>query len=94
MLRSLSVITLVALCAACSMKPAVTRNVTTLGEVNMEGLDCRRLKQPGSNIWQTICASPAAWAQEDAREAEVAQSLRSVQDSGDNRVLYPGMRRD
>lgn len=83
------------LLAACSVSPSIVRTKTTLGQVNMEGLECRRDKTPGSTIGRTICASPEHWARYENEQAQQSQAmLDRVRDHTDNRRLYVGMRAD
>lgn len=93
MTRIGAVVLIVMLVGACTTTPSITRTRTTLGEVDMEGLECRRDRQAGSNIGRTICASPASWANYENEEATKSQALLDdIDDSTDNRRLYPGMR--
>ncbi len=95
MTRTGVLLLLATLVAACSATPSINRTRTTLGEVNMEGLECRRDKPPGSSIGRTICATPENWAQFEADESEESQAMLDRQrDDTDNRVLYRGMRAD
>lgn len=81
--------------AACTATPTISRTKTTLGEVDMTGLECRREKASGSNIGRTICASPQTWANYENVEASKSQALLdNIQDNTDNRRLYRGMRAD
>jgi hypothetical protein len=52
---------------ACSTVPLVTKERMTLGEANIDGLECRKDKPITTNIPRTICASPQAWAAFDER---------------------------
>ena len=75
MLKAVVVVGMMGLVAGCSMTPAVTKERMTLGEANIEGMECRREAPIGSNKPKTICASPQAWAQFDKdarRESELA----------------------
>ena len=83
------------LLTACATPHAITRTKTTLGQVDMAGLECRSDKQPGSNISRSICATPAACAKDDATGAAQAKAvLDRNRDLEDNRRLYPGMKAD
>ncbi len=97
MTRSGAWVVLLASCAtilaACASHP-VTRTQTTLGEVNMEGLECRRENQPGSSIGRSYCTSPEAWAKYDAKEKAQSRMLLDRGGDEDNRRLYPGMKAD
>jgi hypothetical protein len=53
--------------SACNAVPTVTKERMTLGEANIDGMECRRDRPPDSSIPRTICASPAAWAAFDER---------------------------
>lgn len=87
------VILLATLLGACTTSPSVTRTRTTLGEVNMDGLECRRDKPAGSSIGRTICATPENWAKYDAdQRAKTQAMLDRNRDQEDNRRLYPGMK--
>lgn len=84
-----------ALLTACAASPLITRTRTTLGEVNMEGLECRGDKPPGSSISRNICATPEAWAKYEADgAAESKAMLDRNRDLEDNRRLYRGMKAD
>jgi hypothetical protein len=48
--------------SACSVTPTVTKQRMTLGEANIEGMECRRDIPIDTNIPRTICASAASWA--------------------------------
>jgi hypothetical protein len=65
-----------ALAPGCATKPSFTRTVTTLGEVDMTGMVCRRSAPAGSHIPQTVCASQATWDRQDAAEAAASARLR------------------
>jgi hypothetical protein len=95
MIRSCILTLIVALISACSVSPSISRTKTTLGEVDMAGLDCRRDQPAGSHIGRTICASPEAWSKYESEEGSKSQAmLGEIQDNTDNRKLYPGMRAD
>lgn len=76
MIRTALVLGLACLAAsACSTTPTVTKTRMTLGEANIEGMQCRREAPIGSNAPRTVCASPDAWAKYDKaqrRESEMA----------------------
>jgi len=97
MVRSCVTVGLLALCATgltgCASH-SITRTQTTLGEVNMDGLECRRENQPGSSIARSYCTSPEAWAKHDAKERAQSASLLNRGSDEDNRRLYPGMKAD
>lgn len=61
--------------SACSTTPLVTREKMTLGEANIEGMECRRDRPPDTNIPRTICASPAAWAAFDENRRRETDAL-------------------
>ena len=61
--------------AACSSVPTVTKERMTLGEANIDGMDCRREKAPDTNIPRTICASPQAWAVFDEKRRRETEAL-------------------
>ncbi len=61
--------------AACSATPLVSREKTTLGEANIEGLECRRDRAIDTNIPRTICAAPQAWAKFDERRRQESADL-------------------
>lgn len=88
---------LIALCAAAltgCASHSITRTQTTLGEVDMNGLECRRENQPGSSIGRSYCTSPEAWAKLDAKEKAQSAALLNRGGDEDNRRLYPGMKAD
>lgn len=61
--------------SACSTVPTVTSERMTLGEANIEGMECRRDTPPDSNIPRTICASPESWAAFDERRRRETEEL-------------------
>jgi hypothetical protein len=62
--------------SACSVTPSVTKQTMTLGEANIEGMECRRERAPDTNIPRTICASPESWAVfDEKRRRETAELL-------------------
>lgn len=61
--------------SACSTTPLVTRETMTLGEANIEGMECRKDRPPDTNIPRTICASPEAWAAFDDRRRRETEDL-------------------
>lgn len=79
--------------SACASH-SISRTRTTLGQVNMEGLECRRENQPGSSIGRSYCTSPEAWASYDAKEKAQSKALLDRSQDEDNRRLYPGMKAD
>lgn len=76
-----------AMAPGCSIAPAYTKTVTTLGEVDTTGLVCRRSKPTGSSIPKTICASQAAWDKRDADEE--AASARMHDDASRHTNVDP-----
>ena len=88
-----AVLVLAVLLGGCAASPSVNRTKTTLGEINMDGLECRRDKPPGSSIPRTICASPDDWANyEKDQKAKTQAMLDRARDQEDNRRLYTGMK--
>ena len=79
--------------SACASH-SVSRTRTTLGQVNMEGLECRRENEPGSIIGRSYCASPEAWATYDAKEKAQSKALLDRSHDEVNRRLYSGMKAD
>lgn len=61
--------------SACSTTPLVTRETMTLGEANIEGMECRKDRPPDTNIPRTICASPEAWAAFDDKRRRETEDL-------------------
>ena len=65
---------------------SIDKQKMTLGEANIEGMECRREKPIGTQFYQTVCASPEAWAQYDeATEYETDLAFeqgRSMQNAG------------
>lgn len=61
--------------AACSTTPLVSREKMTLGEANIEGLECRHERAIDTNIPRTICATPQAWAKFDERRRQESADL-------------------
>lgn len=69
--------------SACSTTPLVTSEHMTLGEANIEGMECRKDRPPDTNIPRTICASPEAWAAfDERRRRETADLLAEGRKSG------------
>ena len=61
--------------SACSLTPTVTKSRMTLGEANIEGMECRREVPIGSNQPRTVCASPQAWAAYDRNQRLASEDL-------------------
>ena len=61
--------------SACSMTPTVTKSRMTLGEANIEGMECRREPPIGSNQPRTICASAQDWENYDKRARLASEDL-------------------
>lgn len=61
--------------SACMTTPLVTREKMTLGEANIEGMECRKDRPPDTNIPRTICASPEAWAAFDDKRRRETEDL-------------------
>ncbi len=59
----------------CAAAPLVTKERMTLGEANIDGMECRRDKPITTNIPRTICASPQAWAAFDERRRSETDEL-------------------
>ena len=55
---------------ACAATPAYQRETTTLGEVDISGLECRDEAPITSLRKRTVCASPEQWAEYDALQRE------------------------
>ena len=66
MIRIASIAALLVLISGCSTQPSVIKQRMTLGEANIEGLECRRDTPMGTNLPRTVCASAEAWAKFDA----------------------------
>ncbi len=85
MIRTFLILALAATATACAA-PTVTKQRMTLGEANIEGLECRRETPIGTAFPRTICASAEAWASFDAKarlENDLAfQKARSNQNAG------------
>jgi hypothetical protein len=64
---------------ACTMTPTVTKQRMTLGEANIEGMECRRDKSIGTVMPKTICASKESWAQFDAKALAESEAVFSSQ---------------
>ncbi len=86
MKRVLILAGLAAAVSACSTTPTVTKQRMTLGEANIEGMECRVERPIGSVVPRTVCASPQAWANFDkaaAYETSLArQAAREVNNVG------------
>lgn len=61
--------------AACAVTPTVTKERMTLGEANIEGMECRKDRAPDTNIPRTICASPESWAVFDEKRRRESAAL-------------------
>lgn len=70
--------------AGCSTQPTVRKTVTTLGEVDMTGMECRREGVTGSMRSETVCASPETWAVYDAKQRAETDALLAQQRVGYN----------
>jgi hypothetical protein len=66
---------LAAFALAGCVTPLTTKQVTTLGEVDMANMVCRREAPLGSHKEKTTCASPEAWAVYDKQQAAVSETL-------------------
>lgn len=89
MARTFLMLTAAALVTGCSMTPIVTKQRMTLGEANIEGMECRWQTPPGSSIPKNYCAKPEYWARFDKRETDKSQAFyKDLHDNADNRILY------
>ena len=71
---TLAVVVLVAF-SGCTTQPSFTKQRMTLAQAGgVDGLECRRAAPVGSNMKQTVCASPEAWVKYD-REREFENQL-------------------
>jgi hypothetical protein len=66
-MRTVLIVAALAAIAGCSTAPSITRQKMTLGEADISGMECRRAPPTGSNMKQTVCASPEAWAEYDKK---------------------------
>jgi hypothetical protein len=86
MLKAVVGFGLLGLVAGCVTEPVVAKQRMTLGEANIEGMECRREKPMGTAQPKTICADPDAWARYDAAaryESELAfQKARTTSNAG------------
>jgi hypothetical protein len=57
------------------MTPTVTKARMTLGEANIEGMECRVVRPISSQQPRTICASPESWAAQDKKERLASEDL-------------------
>lgn len=64
-----------ALALSGCVTPLATKTVTTLGEVDMTNMVCRRETPVGTAMPKTMCASPEAWAAYDKRQAAASEGL-------------------
>jgi hypothetical protein len=89
--RRLSLLLLAAAIAgACSTSPTVVSERTTLGAVDMAGMECRVDTPPDTNVPRTICASPEQWAALDRKERAVAdQVFDSIRETPNGRFSTP-----
>jgi hypothetical protein len=85
MIRTFLILAVAATATACAT-PSVSKQRMTLGEANIEGLECRHETPIGTVFPRTICASAEAWTKFDARarfENDLAfQKARSGQNAG------------
>jgi hypothetical protein len=86
MVRIFLLIATVSLISACTAVPLVTKQKMTLGEVDIEGMECRREKPITSNMPKTVCASPEAWkAFDEAAAYENERGFDQVRSMGTGR---------
>lgn len=81
----------VALAAGC-VTPSVNKQVTTLGQVDMTGMVCRRAAPTGSSLPKTVCATQAAWDREDARAIAFSEKLHEESNRQTNTDPFGRMR--
>lgn len=58
-----------------SAKPLVTKQMMTLAEADISGLECRSDTPPDTNIPRTICATKESWATFDLRRRQETEAL-------------------
>ena len=63
------------LLTGCVVEPAVTKQRMTLGEADIDGMECRRVQPIGTNQKKTICASPKAWKTVDEKERKESELM-------------------
>ncbi len=61
--------------SACSVTPTVTKQRMTLGEANIDGMECRRDVPIDTNIPRTICASASSWAAFDEKRRRETDAI-------------------
>lgn len=67
-----------ALAVTGCVTPSYTKQVTTLGEVDMTGLQCRRVDPIDSHMQRTMCATPASWAKYDRKQIAASEAFFSA----------------
>ncbi|MBI1358943.1 MAG: hypothetical protein GC155_01530 [Alphaproteobacteria bacterium] len=68
-------IALTGLVLAGCVTPSYTKKVTTLGQVDMTGLECRRVQPIDSHAQRTMCATPASWAKYDRKQIAASEEF-------------------
>jgi hypothetical protein len=64
-----------ALALAGCVTPTTSKRVTTLGEVDMTNMICRRETLTGTTLPKTTCAHAEDWAAYDKRQAAASEGL-------------------
>ena len=80
-----------ALASGCAT-PSVNKQVTTLGQVDMTGMVCRRAVPIGSSLPKTVCATQAAWNKQDARALAFSEQLHDQSNRQTNTDPFGRMR--
>src|SRR5882672_4531042 len=80
-----------ALASGCTT-PSVNKQVTTLGQVDMTGMVCRRAAPTGSSLPKTICATQAAWDRSDAQAIAFSEQLHDESNRQTNTDPFGRMR--
>ncbi|HEV7694629.1 MAG TPA: hypothetical protein VGO52_27575 [Hyphomonadaceae bacterium] len=70
--------------SACTMTPTVTKQQMTLGEANIEGMECRREAATGSAVPKTMCASPESWNRYDRKMQAASDAVLDRQRQATN----------
>ncbi len=71
----LAALALADLALAGCVTPTTTKRITTLGEVDMTNMVCRREVPTGSSKPKTTCARAEDWAAYDKREAAASEAF-------------------
>jgi hypothetical protein len=66
------------LALASCLAPSTTKKITTLGEIDMTDMVCRRAVPIGTSMPKTICARQADWAKYDERQIAASERMQDL----------------